>query len=599
MLRQLRSGRNMKTIMWVVAASFFLGFIILSRLTMGRGGGAPQDGAIGSVNGREISPKEYRRAYNNLLESERARNPLGELRSSDYERLEEAAWDYVVNRTLLRQEAERLGVVALDEDIYSTMVFNPPAFVRQQFINEDGEFDAEAYQRALNDPNADWRLAEDAVREQVPLQKLQMMVYARASVSEAQVRQEYMRRELRSRARYVGRRWNEIDLGDYEPTTEELRQFYGEHSDAYLRGESVILEALRIDKEPSDEDRNQLVDESEQMLDELRSGALSSFAALAEIYSDSPSAANGGELGWSARSSLPTEVADAAWALEPGQHTAPVVTERGIYIVQVDSVRTEADSSRSLFLREVFLALEPSRETLDSLSTAVSELTVEARKNFDAAAQSAGVGIETLAPLERSGFLPGFGFSIRLRKWAFDAESGDVGGPFVGDDAYLVVRVAEHRAAAPRPFEEVEARVRAGLLEDRRKSVAREEMQAVVEALREGSSLDEVARSRSLQLEEPEPFGYYDGVPGPGGDNEFTATAYALLPGQSSPVIETATGAYVLELLERDPFDEIQYRAARDTHYQSLLSRRATQIYEAWMQQLRNAAHVVDRRSPA
>jgi parvulin-like peptidyl-prolyl isomerase len=590
----------MKTIMWVVAGSFFLGFIILSDgLNVGRGGGVTQSNAIGSVNGREIPPDAYREVRNQFIDSERIRNPRGELRSSDYERLEEAAWDYIVTQMLLEQEADRLGLVTLDEDVFNTMVRNPPAFVRQQFTDQDGQFDVEAYQRALSDPNTDWRPAEREVARQVRLQKLQMMVYASASVSEAQVREEYMRRELRSTARYVGQRWSEIDLGDYEPGAEELRQFYEEHSDVYSRGEHVILEALRIEKRASHEDQAELLQESEQMIAELRSGSVSSFASLAEIYSESPSASSGGELGWSARGSLPTEVADAAWGLEPGQRTAPVVSVRGVHIVQVDSLRLEADSSSSLFLREVFLALEPSRDTLDSLNQLAFDVAAEARDDFEAAAQRGGLGIETLAPLESSGFLPGFGFSVRMRKWAFGAQHGDVGGPFFGDDAYLVVRLAEHRAAAPRPFAEVEARVRAGLLEDRKKGACRDTIQAVVDAVRGGSSLADAARSQSLTVEEPEPFGYYDGVPGPGGDNEFTAAAYSLLPGQTSPVIETSTGAYVVELLERDAFDEVQYRAVRDTHYQSLLSRRATQIYEAWLQRLRKAADIVDKRSPA
>ncbi len=597
MLRQLRSGQTMKTIMWIVAASFFIGFIILSDgLNVGRGGGAPQATSVGSINGFDIPPEYYRGVLNQLVESERARSPLADLRTSDYERLEELAWDNIITEVVIRQEADRLGLQTQDDEVIAAMTLSPPQFVRQRFTGENGEFDAAAYQRALSDPNYPWLQDELYVRDLVRVQKLRQMVYARASVGEAEVREEYMRRSMPVTVRYVGQRWSNIDLGDYEPSDEELRAFYEQHPDTYSRGEHVLLEALRVPKSASELDREELLLEANAMLDELRD--LSGFGALAELYSESPSASNGGQLGWVKRSGLPTEVADAAWALEVGQRTTPIVTQRGVHVVQVDSVRTDADGSESRFLRELFLALEPSRDTLDSLNQLALDVADAARDGFASAAERFGLEVETLQPLETSGFLPGFGFSVRLRKWAFDAKKGDVGGPFEGDDAHLIVHVVEHRTASPRPFEEVKGRVRAGVIEERKKREARRTMQAVVDAVRGGATFADAAQAQSLTLETPEPFTYYEGTPGPGGANAFTAAAYALLPGQTSPVVETTNGAYVVELVQRDAFDEEAYRAERDTHYQSLLGRRATQIYEAWLEQLRNSAEIVDRRNP-
>ena len=69
--------------------------------------------------------------------------------------------------------------------------------------------------------------------------------------------------------------------------------------------------------------------------------AHASFADLARVWSDDASGQNGGSVGWVRKGLLPDEVEEATWALQPGQHTAPILTDRGLYIVHVDSTRTE------------------------------------------------------------------------------------------------------------------------------------------------------------------------------------------------------------------------------------------------------------------
>jgi parvulin-like peptidyl-prolyl isomerase len=596
MLKQLRSGRTMKTVMGTMALVFIVGFVFLGDF---RGGGsrgrASQSNVVAVINGQEIPYEAFSRRVSQMAETERNRVERSELSSTDYERIEAQAWEGLVSEVLVNQEAQRLRLHASDEEIVATLTRNPPDYIRQRFQDDKGQFDPAKFEQALNDPSYPWEQDESYIRSLLPTIKLRQMVYARATVSEPEVREEYARRTLRSTVKYVGRRWSDIDLGSWTPSPDEVRRAYDAHPLLFARGEQVALEALRIEKKASATDREELVNEARGMIKELDT---KDFASLAQVYSDDPSSSNGGLMGWVRRNALPEPVAAAAWGLAPGGHTEPLATDRGVYVVHADSVRTAKDGEREMYLRQLYLKLEPSPDTQDSLRTLAHDLAAAAEKNFDEAGKKYGIAPQKLEPFELSDFVPGIGYAPRLHEWAAKAKPGDVGGPFGNDTAILMLRLVERRPAGPQPFEQVEARARTLCTEEHRKEMARAALQTVADAVHRGATLEQAAASAHLEVKSPPPFTDYEGTPETGSANEFTAVAGVLPVGQTSGVVETTMGAYVVHVIARDPFDPTRYQSERDAYYQSLISRRADGLFAAWLKELRDHAKIIDHRQP-
>lgn len=73
---------------------------------------------------------------------------------------------------------------------------------------------------------------------------------------------------------------------------------------------------------------------------ELSAGA--SFASLARRYSRSPSAQNGGDVGWIPESRLPADLAQLIGALQPGQVTQPIQVPGGVSFFKLENQRSEA-----------------------------------------------------------------------------------------------------------------------------------------------------------------------------------------------------------------------------------------------------------------
>lgn len=136
-------------------------------------------------------------------------------------------------------------------------------------------------------------------------------------------------------------------MGEYE--TQAIRQVYVTR---YL-DQQVTEEAVKArydknlkDNPPPEEVRAAHIlvkteDEAKAIIEQLAGGA--DFAAVAKEKSeDKGSGANGGELGWFAKSVMVKEFADAAFAMQPGETSAaPVKSQFGFHIIKLEERRTQ------------------------------------------------------------------------------------------------------------------------------------------------------------------------------------------------------------------------------------------------------------------
>ena len=87
---------------------------------------------------------------------------------------------------------------------------------------------------------------------------------------------------------------------------------------------------LAVDKP---EDETSVRASAERIAQQTRQGV--AFQTVASQFSQSPSAANGGDIGWVLEGQLPDDVDHALLGLKPGQIVGPIRAEGGYYIVQL------------------------------------------------------------------------------------------------------------------------------------------------------------------------------------------------------------------------------------------------------------------------
>ena len=116
----------------------------------------------------------------------------------------------------------------------------------------------------------------------------------------------------------------DVTISD-EEVTEALNQFKQE---AEVPQDRVSEIFLAVDTPGQDEDAKRLAD---RLIDQIRGGA--NFAAVAQQFSQSPSAAVGGDIGWVSSSQLAPEIGGAIDKMKPGEMSYPIRTPGGYYIL--------------------------------------------------------------------------------------------------------------------------------------------------------------------------------------------------------------------------------------------------------------------------
>ncbi len=116
----------------------------------------------------------------------------------------------------------------------------------------------------------------------------------------------------------------------------KIETYYEAHQDDYKLEDEVQLRMIVLNKtSAADPDTVKL---AREIRSQILAGA--AFADMAAIYSQDSLRSQGGERGWTGRSVLRQELADAAFALQPGQVSDVIDMTNACYLMLVEQKRT-------------------------------------------------------------------------------------------------------------------------------------------------------------------------------------------------------------------------------------------------------------------
>lgn len=149
-------------LVFIIIALSLLGFLLMDSVSGARGRGifGGNQTSLGSVNGKDIDYVEFQKRTQ-LQENQFQQQgyPMNEMMRQN---IQEQVWNQFIEENVLEEEYTKLGL-AVGKDELNDMLFgdNPPADFRQQFTNENGEYDANKAKQAIdalkkqkNDPMA-------------------------------------------------------------------------------------------------------------------------------------------------------------------------------------------------------------------------------------------------------------------------------------------------------------------------------------------------------------------------------------------------------------------------------------------------------------
>ncbi len=147
-----------------------------------------------------------------------------------------------------------------------------------------------------------------------------------------------------------GKLSSSVSISD-EEVKDTLARIKGEIGKSQYRVAEIFL---AIDNPSQEADVKALAD---RLIDQMHQGA--AFSAVAQQFSQSPTAAVGGDLGWLTVAELPSDIGQVVQGMQPGQLSAPVRTPAGFYIVGLLDRRTFGKTTASDALLTIMRVMFP------------------------------------------------------------------------------------------------------------------------------------------------------------------------------------------------------------------------------------------------
>lgn len=599
MMRQLREST--KFVMIIVTFAF-VGLMVFEwgMDFSGQTATGGQATSLGRVNGQEITVDAYQRQYQSLLEQAQQQAPEG-LSDDQLDRIEQQAWEDVVNITLLREEAKDRGISVGDTELIEYIKFNPPPdMVNLPAFQTEGRFDMQKYQDALADPalSQTWAEYERQMRQTLPILRLQEQVVAGVTVTEAELQQTFLERNERARIAYLHLDPQVlVPEGEVSVTDEEVRRHYEANKEDYRREESAEIRYVVFRPEVTPEDSTRIAALADSLAAQARREGIE-FADLAEDHSDDPlTARQGGDLGWVRLDAMAPSIAAALRAGEPGEIAGPIRTPFGWHVLKIEDRQTQEGETR-VRARQILLEVEPSSEARQAAREAAREFSRAAAEEgaFESAAEELGLEVHDPPAFERGVVIPGLGPAPDLVGFVFDNPAGSISGPLEQDGDLHVIRVDRRYPAGYVSLERVESRIRERILRDKRLDATRRMAPEIADMVREGG-LEAAAQRYGLDVRTTDWFTRTNNIPGIGSGTPVAGAAFGLSEGQAAGPVETDRGLYFLRVLEKQPVDQATYEQEGPQLLAQIRREKMQRTFNTWFEGLKERAEVEDNRA--
>ncbi|MBD8873520.1 SurA N-terminal domain-containing protein [Rhodanobacter sp. DHB23] len=508
-------------------ATFAMSFFGIEGYIMSRA-----DTYVAKVGKHEISQQDFQARMNQLRQQMSAEQ--GDSFDADaFEKpeMKQRVLDGMIDQQLLLKANEDWGVRVPDQAIRD-YIAGIPAF------QVNGQFDPNTYRTLLAEQRKTPDMFQDDVRASLATQALPNAVNASTIVTDEEM-DHYL--DLRMQRRDISYAvLPKPQPADASVTDVQIADYYKAHLADYMNPEQVSLQYIEVkgselkpDAPPSDADLMKRYESEKQRfvqpeqrevshilvnvpanatpdqqkaalakVDKIVAGLTpDNFAKVAAQDSDDlGSKRQGGDLGWLQKGVTNAAFDTAMFALTKGEISKPVLTPDGYDILWLRDIRS-GDAKSFAEVRDQLLAEATSGEKdrkYNEVAGKLSDNTYQNPSSLDPAAQALGLPIKTTPLFPRQGG-EGITADPKVIKAAFGndvlAQGNNSSLIELGNDDAVVIRVAQHVAAAAKPLAEVHDAIGKTILDQRITTAAKQQADALLARLRKGETLAAVAAS--------------------------------------------------------------------------------------------------------
>jgi peptidyl-prolyl cis-trans isomerase D len=636
MIRFLQTPGPTKKIILSSLLLIICGGMVITLIPGGLGSdlmGQPSQGVVAKVAGQDITTQEVRDRARAIAEQQVAQyGPMGkQLLPMIMPRAISQSVEQLITGKAIVTEADRMGLKATDQDLRDELEhgrYSQTLFPGGKFIGE------QAYASLLQQANLTVSAFEADVKNEILEQKLVTLVTGSASVSDAEIKQEFQKRNTkvkfdyavlsqddirkglhptdeelkafytRNQARYKDSipEKRKIDyvfldkskiLGQVQVTPEEIQSYYNQRKDQYRVPDEVKVAHIliktpaagadgKVDEKGLEEARKK----AEDVLKQLKGGA--KLEDLAKKYSDDPgSAKQGGELGWIGRGRTVPEFEKAAFSQAKGQTSDLVKSSYGFHII-----RTEDKHEAHLkTLDEVKGEIEPlirQQKAASMMEKAGNSLLDQARsQGLDKAAAAKNLNVVATDFVSRNDVLPGLGSSPQFMDAVFSQREKAPPDMAQLSQGAVVFQVEAIKPPATPTFEEIRSKVDGEFKNEHASILLNQKTQELSDRAKSEHDLKKAAKELGATMKTSD-FVLPDGqVPDIGSMAGQASVAFSMKPGEISGPVTAGNNGVVLSVIEKQEPSDQDFAAKKDQIRDGLLRSKQQDLFGLFISNLR------------
>jgi peptidyl-prolyl cis-trans isomerase D len=624
-----RHKRWLYIFLWLVIAAFIV--LYIPAFQGSTGAGTPGE-VVARVGGVPITAGEYQSAYRNIARF--YQQIQGRLDPAALRRmgLERQAFDALVEDKLVEVEARRVGVAVSDEAL-ARAIASDPRFQR------DGRYvGSSEIKRLLQVQGITETEFEKGERQRLLREALEGLVTDSVTVSDAEVEQEFRRRNEQVKTEYVladaARYRAQVTVSDddvkarfdkeresyripeervlsyilLDPETlrprvavtdREIDAYYGQHPDEFKQEAEVCASHVLVKVKATPEAKDGHPDAeaktlAEKVLAQAKGGA--DFAELAKKFSeDTGSGPGGGDLGCFARGRMVPEFDQAVFSMEPGQISDLVKTNFGYHVIRLASVKDEGTLPLASVKERIRQMV--TMEKVEALAAQKAEALaghLGKGKKLEDAAKEEGLTVQKTAPFARGAPPPPL-TSPTLATRAFEMKVGDVEKEgFSLPRGAAFISLAEVQPDRLPELKDVQDKVKSDLVEQRAFEKAKAAAEDV-KARAASATLEKAASSAGLVRKETPALTGRDQPLGDLGTSAALETVAFAIPEKTlSDPVRVPAGYAIIRVLEKKAFDPAEFARQKGSIASSLRQQKKNELFQAYMSQARERV-AIDR----
>lgn len=582
--------KNAKIVIYIVAAVF-----ILSMAIGGISSIFTSHPYLAEIAGQKITYNEYNELLKNSYANYSQQNPEAEITDQVLKQINEETWTQLVGKILYDREIKKRKIKVTEDDILEKLKNPGEDITTIPDFQTDGVFDYDKYESLLLE-NPDFAsYLEQRYAQSLPYEKLFDSVKSEVTVTEEEVKEDYINKNNKANARIIFFDPNKID--SVYVSQEEIQQYYEANKEDYKRDPSCKIKFVKIPLAPSEEDKNL----AKTRIDSIHQVVLEGmdFATAAQDFSEGPSAPKGGDLGYFTKGRMVQEFADMAFSLDVNEISEPVLTQFGWHIIKVTDKRKNEAGEDEVKASHILIKTEASEKTKENLAIIADDIYNKAiEEDIDAAGEAFAYEVtESRGFTESSGYIGGIGQQQQLVNFAFENNVGDVSAPVeLSRGDYVVAEVSEKLGEHYQDLSEVESRIKAIL--EKEKKVETIGLQAEEFLAETGDSdLLIAATSAGWEIVEGEDITVDKSLPKIRKEEDLNNAILDKEENEYTELIKGDNGAYIAFVTKRSKPDMEVFEQTKDSLMVEAQTQAENTHLNEWYMDLKEAADIEDRRN--